>query len=381
MGHQRKTSWQMISYALLLTLHFLYASVDSFRFATNCVPRNSLDTDEIGSKWDVKTWVPKDGGVAVLSLISKNDKKFSLRKIDITRTELHALFRQGIYLKNSSLPLGDGISPGWAEFRVTSDSRFKVWVAGVAEPLVDVEDDVQAERVFVKGSNVTINCREPFIIWNVSEDREAALPVDCPGRYDLAVFSRSPSSPVVTLGNWTGVLSWDPEANIATFAEPRPMPAFTQHNFTLNCSFAQNHFKYNFLAGQNDTLVGSVSFPEEVAGMSFRAENGDRFVVTLQNAQQEQEAAMTSRLPDPGTDFEKIDTYFPVFLNGVLAVICVFLGVKIWQLKMKMTSPEVTKVPLDQMADSAPMPFPPALPQETVPLNGRYAFQQDPREQ
>lgn len=88
-----------------------------------------------------------------------------------------------------------------------------------------------------------------FIIWNVSEDREAALPVDCPGRYDLAVFSRSPSSPVVTLGNWTGVLSWDPEANMVTTftSEPRALPAFIQHNFTVECSQAENHFRCDLL--------------------------------------------------------------------------------------------------------------------------------------
>lgn len=128
----------------------------------DCVSTHDFQTDRIATSWAVRVWAPReDADARILTLVSENDAGPSLRKIDFTRTELHALFGQGSHReKNSSLLPGDGISPGWAEFRVTSDSRFKVWVAGVAEPLVDVEDDVQAERVFVKGSNVTINCRE-----------------------------------------------------------------------------------------------------------------------------------------------------------------------------------------------------------------------------
>ncbi|XP_063592626.1 uncharacterized protein LOC134769822 isoform X2 [Penaeus indicus] len=358
---------------VLLTLHLLYGSVGSLGFATSCVPSSSLDTDGIGTKWEVISWAPKNGGAVVLSLISKNDKNSSLRKIDITRTEVHTLFIQGGHreTKTSSIP-DAGLPPGWREFRVTSDSRFKVWVMGVEEPLVDVEDDVRAERVVVRGSNVTINCREPFFIWNVSEDRETTLPLGGPGRYDLAVFSRSPLSPVVKLGNRTLVLSWDPEFSMVTTLalESRPLPAFVQHNFTLNCSYAQNHFQYNILAGQNDTVVGSVSLPEEVDWMSFRARSGEPFVVTSLKAQQEQEAAM----PDPGTCLKNSATFIPIYVNGVLAVICAFLAVKVWRLKMEMKSMIETKPPLYQSGDSAQTPFPPALPQETAPLNNPRAF-------
>ncbi|XP_027209171.2 uncharacterized protein [Penaeus vannamei] len=350
-----------MSLKFLFKLCLLCNAAFCFQFQKDCVSTHDFQTDRIATSWAVRVWAPReDADARILTLVSENDAGPSLRKIDITGTELHALFGHGSHReKNSSLLPGDGISPGWAEFRVTSDSRFKVWVAGVAEPLVDVEDDVRAERVVVRGSNVTVNCREPMVIWNVTEDRVAALPADGPGRYDLAVFSRSPSSPVLTLGDQTRVLSWDPEANMVTTftSEPRALPAFIQHNFTVECSQAENHFRCDLLAGQNETVVGSVSLPHGMNAFSIHGNRAENFIVILRyikdeeamdgnsNSSPEEEVVSRSYL-----FYERVLQYCPLFLNALLAVVVAMIYVKNKKLKMvidtlKNQSPGIKEMP------------------------------------
>ncbi|XP_037791378.1 uncharacterized protein LOC119586720, partial [Penaeus monodon] len=176
-----------MSFNFLLKLCLLCSAASCFQFKNDCVSKNHFETDRIATSWDIRVWAPREATDArILTLVAENEARSSLRKTDIARTEVRTLFIQGSRREKSSSSIpGDGIPPGWREFRVTSDSRFKVWVAGVEEPLVDVEDDVRAEKVIVRGSNVTINCREPMAIWTVSEDRETYLPLEGPGRHDL----------------------------------------------------------------------------------------------------------------------------------------------------------------------------------------------------
>ncbi|XP_042888837.1 uncharacterized protein LOC122264159 isoform X2 [Penaeus japonicus] len=354
MSHQRKISCQLICMVSLLTLHFMCGSVFSFRFAKDCVPSNHLSIDVNGTNWYIRSWVPKDANGTVLSLVSKNEGNSILNKFDITRTEVSTLFvKKGPSEKNTSVIAGEGISPGWQEFRVTSDSRFKVWVTGVDEPLVDVEDEVGAEKLVILGSNVTVNCREPMTIWDVYKEQETAFPLGGPGRHNLTLFSRSPSSPLVKLGAQTLEFSWDSgESRVTTFAgELHPLPAFIQHNFTVDCSHAQNHFKCDILAGQSDTLVGSVSLPEEVTSMSFQARNGQPFIVLLHHFAKDQNGSDAMEFMAADT---KVFTVIAVFLNAVLGVICAMLGVKLWQMKLNPTQ----------------ISLPPPYTSETVPLNG-----------
>ncbi|XP_063592807.1 uncharacterized protein LOC134769943 isoform X2 [Penaeus indicus] len=337
-----------MSFKFLLKLCLLCSTAFCFQFKKDCVAGRHFETDRIATSWDIRVWAPReDADARILTLVSENEARLSLRKIDITRTEVHTLFIRGSHrVKNSSSIPGDGIPPGWREFRVTSDSRFKVWVTGVEEPLVDVDDDVGAERVVVRGSNVTINCREPFFIWNVSEDQEATLPLGGPGRYDLAVFSRSPSSPVVMLGDRTRVLSWDPEFSmVTTFAsEPRPLPAFVQHNFTIECSQAENHFKCDVLAGQNETLVGSASLPDEIDALSIHGSHAENFIVILRGIiYEEATAGDNSSLEEadgPLVDWlNGVLSYSPLVFNALLVVAVAVLYVKNKKIKEKIPEP------------------------------------------
>ncbi|XP_047489801.1 uncharacterized protein LOC125039662 isoform X2 [Penaeus chinensis] len=334
-----------MSFKFLLKLCLLCSTAFCFQFKKDCVSKRHFETDRIATSWDIRVWAPRENTDArILTLVSQNEARSSLRKIDITRTEVHTLFIQGSHrAKNTSSIPGDGFPPGWREFRVTSDSRFKVWATGVEAPLVDVEDDVGAERVVVRGSNVTINCREPIVIWNVTEDRETAVPLGGPGRYDLAVFSRSPSSPVVTLGDRTRVLSWDPDLNmVTTFAsQPRALPAFVQHNFTIECSQAENHFRCDVLAGQNETLVGSASLPDEIDELSIHGNQAENFIVILRDITSEEATAGDSNssleeADGPPDDWlnEALLSYSPIVSNFLLVVVVAVLYVKNKKLKM-----------------------------------------------
>ncbi|XP_042888835.1 uncharacterized protein LOC122264157 isoform X2 [Penaeus japonicus] len=331
---------------ILLTICLMCTPVICFQFRKDCVSGRHFETDSIGTSWDVRAWVPKeDEGARILTLVSNNDARLTVRKIDVTRTEVRTLFMQGSYReRNTSLIAGEGISPGWQEFRVTSDSRFTVWAAGVDEPLVDVEDEVGAEKIDIKGSNVTVNCREPLTVWNVSDVGETAVPLEGPGRYNLTVFSRSPSLPVLRLGAQRRVLSWDPKGStITTFTtEPQALPGFIQHNFTVDCSQAENHFSCGLLAGQNDTLVGSVSLPHEIYSLSFHGRNGEHFIVIFQHTVTDVDAPPTSlnnsfeeNVASRGYLFyEQILRYAPIFVNAILAVAVAVLYVKNKKLKM-----------------------------------------------
>ncbi|XP_063592554.1 uncharacterized protein LOC134769744 [Penaeus indicus] len=198
-------------------------------------------------------------------------------EIDVTSSESRSLTYVNI---NPILP------KGWLDFRVELSDRLQIFAPGFNYPLLDIRNQMTVEQLFIEGSNITVNCKDP-VAWEVNGEAES-VPLVRTGWYNLTILSRSPVFPVLSFGSKDFDLGWDGKAVASRTTHGLPLPAFTEHHISVKCEASEQILECSLMKkGNTNEKIDTVYLSHMIHFFTIKGDARDSFLI-LMDSQHEQ---------------------------------------------------------------------------------------------
>lgn len=131
----------------------------------DCIARRQRTITSPWGNSQVTVWNPPDGETSGPLLTLMADFYGTDLPDDYTRV---LVFREKIEVDVTSsesrelkLVNIDRILPeGWLEFQVALSERLQIFAPDSGHPLLDIENQLTVEQLFIEGSNITVNCKD-----------------------------------------------------------------------------------------------------------------------------------------------------------------------------------------------------------------------------
>ncbi|XP_042874799.1 uncharacterized protein LOC122254976 [Penaeus japonicus] len=268
----------------------------------------------------VSAWKPLDHKTDILELkvISKASDslgKHTYDKVVVTSEEV-TLTVMRMYDKTSmtySFPQLSG--EGWRDYIFSINSNYVFTsVADDASITLNVTRDLEPDYILVKGSNITLNCLSEVRIWNATGS-PVFIPMSGSEQHSLSIFSKQEVIPTLRLNTATARLSYNASGITLTDEESvqRALPAFTQHNLTLDCSYGV-HAAPMCVVGANNMSEKRLFMNELPRSLEITGREKDNFYILLHD--HNPQANLTD--PDTASSSNNLQNGIGVLMSAIV---------------------------------------------------------------
>ncbi|XP_027228518.2 uncharacterized protein [Penaeus vannamei] len=288
----------------------------------DCIARRQHTITSPWGNSQVTVWNPPDGETSEPLLTLMADFYGTDLPDDYTRV---LVFREKIEVDVTSsesrelkLVNIDRILPeGWLEFQVALSERLQIFAPDSGHPLLDIENQLTVEQLFIEGSNITVNCKDP-VAWEVKGEPEP-VPLADMGWYNLTIFSRSPVFPVLSLGYKDFDLGWDGNAVSSRTSHGLPLPAFTKHHIAVKCDASEQVVECSLMEGSTFEALGTVYLKDMIHFFTVGGSKSKESFLIFVDSQREQRQNMKSTSPESNFEYWGLITVTAVLLMVIAA--------------------------------------------------------------
>ncbi|XP_063600906.1 uncharacterized protein LOC134777015 [Penaeus indicus] len=247
----------------------------------DCIAFQRKEINVPGSSLNITSWNDSPGEKEFLTLnLYFTGKEFpdtySILYVFPSRFQLAKFINseptKGNFTINPSLP------NGWVDLQLKFEEKLEVWIAGFPGPLVREQNGFPVEKVELKGSNTTVNCRDDMVAWRVNHTRQV-IPVAGPGSYRLTMYSGSPFTPKFISAEGELSIALEGKAYITGQGVP-PLPPYKDHNFTLECNHSNSKINSCYLQAPGSDVIGPLVWSN--SSITVSTEHGYFFLLLSQ---------------------------------------------------------------------------------------------------
>ncbi|XP_037790844.1 uncharacterized protein LOC119586213 isoform X2 [Penaeus monodon] len=263
----------------------------------DCIARRQRTITSPWGNFQLTVWNPPEGEASEPLLTLMADFYGTDLPDDYTRV---LVFREKIEVDVTSsesrsltfVNISRILPEGWLEFRVELSQRLQIFAPGFNHPLLDIKNQMTVEQLFIEGSNITVNCKDPFA-WEVKGEAES-VPLASTGWYNLTILSRSPVFPVLSLGSKDFDLGWDGNAVASRTSHGLPLPAFTKHHISVKCEASELIVECSLMEGNTDEAIDTVYLPDMIHFFTIEGNARDSFLIFVDSQHEQIQDVKTS---------------------------------------------------------------------------------------
>ncbi|XP_047488101.1 uncharacterized protein LOC125038608 [Penaeus chinensis] len=268
---------------IALTVFFLLIGVSWARHIDeDCIAFQEKTINVPGSSLNITSWndSPEEQEFLALFLYfygKEYPKTYSILYVFPSMFQL-------VDLKNSeSKKRNFAINPpllnGWVDLQLKFEEKLEVRIAGWPGPLIKVPNAFHVEKVKLKGSNTTVNCRDDMVAWRVNHTRQV-IPVAGAAPYRLTMFSGSSFTPKFISAEEELSLGLEGEAYVIGQGVPR-LPPYKDHNFTLACNHSDSRVNSCYLQALDSCVIGPLVCSEIDCSITVSTGHGYFFLLLI----------------------------------------------------------------------------------------------------